>query len=403
MSIALDGSAARSFPQLAGDWTGFFEPFLGSVADEMIAEIRAKVPEYSRLDPTYNDNLRAAVEGALQHFVELVADPEASLEKLTEVYRFIGWGEAREGRSLDNLQIAMRLGARVALRRITTESERYDLPRSALGEMAEAILLFLDELAAAAAAGYHAASEQVAGEQTRRRRRLLDLLLAEPPASPSAIAEAARGAGWRVPRSVAAVALRERQAEEFLQPALPPDVLMDLNRHEPCLIVPDPDGPGRRQMLEGALRGWTAGVGPTVEPGELGRSLRWAREVLALAERGVVPDEGLVRCVDHMPSLVVFQDEELVWTVAKTRLAPLLGIRARHRDRLARTLLACLQSGFNATEVANRLHVHPQTVRYRLHQLEELFGDQLYDPEARMAFEMSLRVWLTLVAEGREV
>ncbi|MEO3786517.1 helix-turn-helix domain-containing protein [Actinocorallia sp. B10E7] len=403
MSVALDGSSARAFPQLPGEWTGFLESFLTSVADEMIAEIQAKVPEYSRLDPTYEANIRAAVEGALQHFLELVADPEASLEKLTEVYRFIGWGEAREGRSLDNLQIAMRLGARVALRRITAESERYDLPRSALGEMAEAILLFLDELAAAAAAGYHAASEQVAGEQSRRRRRLLDLLLAEPPASAVAVAEAARSAEWRVPRSVAAVALRERRAEEFLQPALPPDVLMDLNRHEPCLIVPDPDGPGRRQMLEGALRDWTAAIGPTVDTAELGRSLRWARDVLALAERGVVPDEGLIRCVDHMPSLVVFQDEELVWTVAKTRLAPLLGIRARHRDRLARTLLACLQSGFNATEVANRLHVHPQTVRYRLHQLEELFGDQLYDPEARMAFEMSLRVWLTLVAEGREV
>lgn len=403
MSIALDGSSARAFPQLPDEWTGFLESFLTSVADEMIAEIQAKVPEYSRLDPTYEANIRAAVEGALQHFVELVADPEASLEKLTEVYRFIGWGEAREGRSLDNLQIAMRLGARVALRRITAESERYDLPRSALGEMAEAILLFLDELAAAAAAGYHAASEQVAGEQSRRRRRLLDLLLAEPPASPALVAEAARGAEWRVPKSVAAVALRERRTEEFLQPALPPDVLMDLNRHEPCLIVPDPDGPGRRQMLEGALRDWAAAIGPTVEAGELGRSLRWARDALVLAERGVVPDDGLIRCVDHMPSLVVFKDEELVWTVAKTRLAPLLDIRVRHRDRLARTLLACLQSGFNATEVANRLHVHPQTVRYRLHQLEELFGDQLYDPETRMAFEMSLRVWLTLVAEGREV
>ncbi|GAB2849422.1 PucR family transcriptional regulator [Actinocorallia aurea] len=402
MSITLDGPSHRTFPQLPGDWNAFFTPFIGDVADQMIEEIKAGVPEFARMEPAYVTNIRTAVEGALQHFVQLITDPDASLDKLTEVFRYIGWGEARVGRSLDDLQIAMRIGARVALRRITLESERHDLPRSSLGDLAEAILLFLDELAAAASAGYHTASEQVAGEQTRRRRRLLDMLLSDQTPSPSAIAEAARDAGWRPPKAVAAVALRERRTEEYLQPALPADVLMDLNRHEPCLIVPDPDGPGRRQALEKALRDWSAAIGPTVELADLGNSLRWAREVLALAHRGVVPDDGLIRCVDHLPSLVVFKDEDLVWTVARARLAPLLDIRARHRDRLARTLLACLQNGFNATEVAARLHVHPQTVRYRLHQLEELFGEQLYDPEARMAFEMSLRVWLTLHAEGRE-
>ncbi|MEO5876895.1 MAG: helix-turn-helix domain-containing protein [Streptosporangiaceae bacterium] len=402
MTVTLDTPSIRAFAQIPGDWTGFFDPFLKELAHDMIDEIKEKVPEFSRLDPGYVTNMRAAVEGALQHFVSLVDNPEASLDRLVEVYRFIGWGEAREGRSLEHLQIAMRLGARVALRRITLESERHDLPRSALGDLAEAILLFLDELAAAAAAGYHTASEQVAGEQNRRRRRLLDLLLAEPGAATGAISDAARNAEWRMPRTVAAVALRERGTGEYLQPALPPDVLMDLNRHEPCLIVPDPDGPGQRQVLEHALRDWAASIGPTVAITEVGRSLRWAREALQLAERGIIPDDSLIRCIDHMPTLVIFKDEELVWTVANARLAPLLTVRSRHRDRLARTLLACLQNGFNATEVAARLHVHPQTVRYRLHQLEELFGKTLYDPETRMALEMSLNVWITLHGEGRQ-
>jgi hypothetical protein len=402
MTVTLDTPSIRAFAEIPGDWTGFFDPFLADLADDMIGEIKEKVPEYSRLDPSYVTNMRAAVEGALQHFVNLVDDPEASLDRLVEVYRFIGWGEASEGRSLEHLQIAMRLGARVALRRITLESERHDLPRSALGDLAEAILLFLDELAAAASAGYHTASEQVAGEQSRRRRRLLDLLLAEPVAAPATITEAGRNAEWRLPRTVAAVALRERGAGEYLLPALPPDVLMDLNRHEPCLIVPDPDGPGQRQVLEHALRDWVASIGPTVAITEVGRSLRWAREALQLAERGIISDDNLIRCIDHMPTLVIFKDEELVWTVANARLAPLLTVRSRHRDRLARTLLACLQNGFNATEVAARLHVHPQTVRYRLHQLEELFGQTLYEPETRLALEMSLKVWITLHGEGRQ-
>jgi hypothetical protein len=96
-----------------------------------------------------------------------------------------------------------------------------------------------------------------------------------------------------------------------------------------------------------------------------------------------------------MPTLVVYKDEELVRAVADLRLAPLKAIRPRQRERLVRTLLSCLQNGFNATEVAGRLHVHPQTVRYRLHQLEELFGRRMYEPEARLEMEMVLTVWLT--------
>ncbi|WP_262402896.1 PucR family transcriptional regulator [Actinomadura sp. CNU-125] len=136
-------------------------------------------------------------------------------------------------------------------------------------------------------------------------------------------------------------------------------------------------------------------MGPTVRTEDAAKSLRWAREALPLARRGVLPSDRLIRCADHMPTLVVFKDEELVRAVADLRLAPLRSVRPRHRERLMRTLLACLQNGFNATEVATRLHVHPQTVRYRLHQLEELFGERLYEPEARLELEMALTVWLT--------
>jgi DNA-binding PucR family transcriptional regulator len=41
--------------------------------------------------------------------------------------------------------------------------------------------------------------------------------------------------------------------------------------------------------------------------------------------------------------------------------------------------------------VARRLGVHPQTVRYRLRQLEELFGDALNAPDARFELELALR------------
>jgi DNA-binding PucR family transcriptional regulator len=36
--------------------------------------------------------------------------------------------------------------------------------------------------------------------------------------------------------------------------------------------------------------------------------------------------------------------------------------------------------------------VHPQTVRYRLRQLRELYGERLDDPEARFELALALRV-----------
>jgi DNA-binding PucR family transcriptional regulator len=41
--------------------------------------------------------------------------------------------------------------------------------------------------------------------------------------------------------------------------------------------------------------------------------------------------------------------------------------------------------------MAESLHVHQQTVRYRLVKLRELLGDDLDDPEARFELEAALR------------
>jgi DNA-binding PucR family transcriptional regulator len=88
---------------------------------------------------------------------------------------------------------------------------------------------------------------------------------------------------------------------------------------------------------------------------------------------------------------VLFRDERLLAELARKRLAPLTGIRAAQREHLAETLSAWLQLDRSAPEVAARLHIHPQTVRYRLRRLQQLFGDQLSDSESRFELEIALR------------
>jgi hypothetical protein len=257
---------------------------------------------------------------------------------------------------------------------------------SALGE---AIMLFQDEVAAAATRGHARARAAFADGERRRRLRLLDLLLGEPPPTLEAVAERARAARWELPRTVAAVALRERQPD-VARPALPPDVLCDLMRPAPCLIVPDPGGPGRARLFDQTLRDWVVAVGPTVAVTAAGRSMRWAQQALGLARRGLVDDAAVLRCAEQLSTLIVFQDHELLDLLGEAHLAPLARLRPSQQDRLAETLLAWLQSARNANEVAQRLRIHPQTVRYRLRQLAELFGDRLHEPDPDLRFELEM-------------
>jgi DNA-binding CsgD family transcriptional regulator len=371
------------------------------LADEMTEEIHRRIPEYARRwDDAFAAVIRSAVDRVIDEVLRRVTDDEASTEQVAEFFRGIGHSVAREGRALDTLQMAIRVAGLTVWRRISADLDSLRLSPQSLCALGETVMLIQDEVAAAAAEGYAQAEAAVAGELTRRRSRLVNLLLARPPASAEDIIELARVARWPVPRTVAAVALYERR-QGVGRPALPPDILADLSRSKPCLIVPDPDGPGRARQLDAALTDWVAVVGPTVRLSEVSRSMRWARQGLDLVRRGVVADDNVVRCAEHMSTLILFQDEGLLAALSARQLAPLAHLRQSQQDRLAETLLAWLQAGRNANEVAVRLHVHPQTVRYRLRQLDDLFGERLQDPDLRFELEIVLRARALLSGTGR--
>ena len=391
---AMTEPSAGAWPRVPPEDVQLMLPGLDSVAEEMIEAIQRGVPEYARpQNDTYRATVRQAVTHAVQEFIERIANPGAPHDRAAQVFRNIGRNEAAEGRSLEPLQLALRVGARVAWRRLGEQATCGTMDSGVLAPLGEAIFLFLDELAGACSEGFAEATAEAAGEMERRRRRLLDLIVVDPPASHDAITDLAQAARWALPRQVAALAL-EHRSPDYLGPlpALPPDVLIDLARRDPCALVPDPDGPGRAQVIERGLRGWTGAIGPAVPLARASSSLRWARQALALAKRGLVPTSGgAIRCAGQLSTLVIFADEELVRTLAATRLDPLRRLRPAQQETLSETLLCWLQSGGNAREVARRLHVHPQTARYRMRQLALLFGEELHDPDTRFELEIALR------------
>jgi hypothetical protein len=366
-------------------------PLLPELIEEMVAEIHLTVAEYARPDnDKYARAVRCGAEEAANQFLERIANPDAGWDRAAAVFRGLGAAEAGEGRSLEALESALRAGARVALRWLTHASQFSDAPLETLGFLAEALFVFLDKIAALSAEGYAHAQGQVAGELQRRRRRLVGLLLAEPPAAAEAVTELARLAKWRLPRLVSVIVLAGHDPSGGRDPALPGEVLKDLDYAPPVLVVPDPYGPGRRQVIDHGLRGFRAAVGPPVGLREAAKSLNLAREAISLAEQGVFADSSVIHCDDHLTDLVLRRGGDLLERLRAKRLAPLEGMAQGRRDMLADTLLAWLETG-KSSSVASRLFIHPQTARYRLHKLQDLFGDQLDNPDARFELALVLR------------
>ncbi|HEU5470510.1 MAG TPA: helix-turn-helix domain-containing protein [Actinophytocola sp.] len=394
MSAELAGTKDRAstlWAALPRDAVIRFRPMVGQLTREMIREIQRAVPAYAQpLTGRFGAVMTMGVEQAVLSVLDSAGTGRPLDESWANVFRRLGRVEFHEGRSLDALQTAYRVGGRVAWRHVSAWAQQQRLPVGLFSIAAEAIFAYVEEISTLSIKGYTAARAESAELVDRHRRRLVELVLAEPPAAHQAIAKQATLAHWRIPDTVAAVVVEQRDDQHELSGiALPGDVLADLDGPAPCLILSNPRPP--EPLLGGALADRTACVGPTVRLADAAQSLRWARRTLDLVRRGIIAADGPVWSRDHLSTLWLSADEFVVGELARRALAPLSGLTDKQRARVGETVLAWLDTRGSAPEIARRLGIHPQTVRYRMRQVDKLFGASLADPGARLELEIALR------------
>jgi PucR C-terminal helix-turn-helix domain len=367
------------------------EPELPAATEEILATIAEQVPEYARpLEGAFGVGIRTGVSEALRQFVALIRDPDAGREPGRDVYVGLGRGELHEGRTLDALQSAYRVGARVAWRRVSEAARREGADAEQLGLLAEAIFAYIDELSADSVEGYAQAQREREGERQRRRRELLALLLREPPPEEAEVRAAAQGAGWRLPRSATPLAMAEADLARVAR-RLPVDALTGVVDDVGCALVSGAASSSRNTELERATESVTTALGPSVPRVELASSWTLAKAALRAAETGAIDGASPILAEEHLADLMIFESGGLAIRLAQSRLAPLAELTPSARARMEETALAFVQHGGNAAAMARALHLHPQTIRYRLTRLRELFGAQLDDPDARFELELALR------------
>ena len=365
---------------------------LPAVAAQTVEAITEGVPAYARAYAgELGPQIETAVRAALATFLNLVSRSAGKgrgspLTPALEAAYALGRGEARNGRSLDALLAAYRLGARVAWRELAAISVGAGQGAATIAHFAEQVFAYIDELSAASVAGH--ADELATSGRARRRHldRLAQDLLAGEPAH--VVTAAAERAEWVPPRTLTAVLVPEPFARSVLD-------LLDARTLQVAeagpdetsvLLVPDAPGPSRAHLMR-LLAGRGAIVGPV-------RPWLQARDSLARAVRTsrFAPSTGsaVVDTEDHLVTLVVTADPQALADLRAKVLAPLAGEKEPTAAKLVETLRAWLQHQGRRDEVAAALFVHPQTVRYRMTRLRELYGDRLRDPQWLLQLTVAL-------------
>ncbi|MEU2655634.1 helix-turn-helix domain-containing protein [Streptomyces sp. NPDC007325] len=390
-STAQSPELGEPLDPLPREFAALMRPEIPGLIKEIGMEIERAYPVYAHLfNGPHSDAIRQGVEQALAAFVDRVDRPGAKPALRDELLRQFGRVEAYEGRDLDTLQGAYRLGARIALRRAKSIGRTYNLSPTLILAFADALFAYVDELETLSREGYLAVQSRAVTDVTALRRKLLHLVVAGPPLPRATIAELCQEASWQLPAECTLIALRP-PATGVLQARLDRDVLADLSLPHPHLLVPGALTAERRAMLDSALAGTPSVLGLTVATPQAAHSLRWARRVLQLIDDGIVPDAAAVRCEDHLTTLWLLSDPALTDQLARRELAPLDGLSGTRRERLIETLRVHVSTRAPAEQVGELLGVHAQTVRYRLRNLDNHFGDRLLDPERRFALEAALR------------
>ncbi|CAM3505563.1 helix-turn-helix domain-containing protein [Nocardioides zeicaulis] len=354
---------------------------LPEVADRVVLTIIDEVPSYAgAFSGRMGEVIRNAVQLALGGFLTLAARRDGKAPPkapaIEGAYQ-LGRGEARSGRTVEALLAAYRVGARVSWRDMADAAVAAGIGAEQLARFAELVFAYIDELSASSVAGHTDELESSGRVRQRNLERLARSLLTGAPAD--AVNAAAERADWDPPATLTAVVLPESQVSHALtalDPATlqPTDEVPGVPDGHAVLLVPGNGSAGARRTLLRSLQGTDAVVGPASPWLQVAASHRRALRCTALGLTGLVDSE------EHLAALLLAADPEARADLRARVLAPLADLRPSTAEKLTDTLRSWLLNHGRRDAVADELFVHAQTVRYRVQQLREVYGDRLEDP-----------------------
>jgi hypothetical protein len=347
---------------------------LQQITQRMVSAFRANISGYRRLpDLLVEDNIVEVVEHNLEVFRSTTLAGREPAEVELEPFRVSARARAAEGMPLEDLLHAYRLGGRLAWKTVVEIARPGERDGLLLG--AEIVMRYIDSVSATVAQAYLDARQHVVSEEERRLRALLRALCEDDGPLRAEVASLALHVGVPV-----------------------------AERYRPFALTVPGEGPIRHGQVAAELRGsgilaLTEGdrvsgllaegqelhhapgalvaVDAQAARGDLARILERVRMVIDVARR--LGRTGQIGVEDVAIEMLLAGNPETAELLVERVLGPLCG-SAGTRAELEPTLRIFVACATDRRSAAAELHVHTNTLDYRLRRVEELTQLRLSDP-----------------------
>ncbi|MFD1826102.1 MULTISPECIES: helix-turn-helix domain-containing protein [Mumia] len=387
-------------PDVPATLVNTFKPHLPALVARITDRIQEHVPAYA--GPAIGRRhklISMAVNGAIKQFVDLATGKSAGSNRVDDLFRQMGYGEAAAGHDLSSLRSALKLGTREAWDELRALASGQGLSADLLGRLGDILFTYIDHLTEQVGIGYEAALQARERDVNVVRARLLASILKRAPADE--IETLSTNAAWPLPARFVVFSADARG--EVTVPDLAEVETSILGRIDvtPALFVCASDAtPGIIEYLRGNAPGVRIAMSWPVSIDEVPDARRWTIRTLELADQDVIPNQAVLECEKHRTQIWLHAEPALRRRLTQELLRPLLAETQNSREILSETLLAWLESRDSAPAIAARLGVHPQTVRYRWKRINELFGEKLHDSEFVVQLTMLLKASVPLWVAG---
>ena len=383
--------------QLATAWASLLDRS-SAIADDMALRLLADEPSYTGAGKEMQAELRASCREHVERGVRTMAGLAEPGEEAVHVWRETGRRRARQGIPMEVVLRAYSLGCRLLWEGLLERSKEGDL------DIDEHMLLLagqtlwrsMDVQTATLVDSYRREHARLQLRDLQRQHSMLEGLVGGRGTDPAFAQEVCEGLGLAPDEPlVCAVAPVD---DPMVEPLNAPDDRLErtgivshwhvrAGTHFGVIAL---GGRCLRQLVELLQPAVVGRVGLALAPdGPAGFALAYqlaARAATTLPEGG----RGLTTLEDRLPEVMLADSPEIVPTLLRETLGPLLAQPDQQRELLLDTLIALLANDGSPTHAARSLYCHRNTVLYRLHRIEELTRRSLNNPRDKLLLSLGV-------------
>jgi hypothetical protein len=376
------------------------------VAKRVMARCREEIVDYRSAGDLLSADAAALARDNLEAFLTSLVKAEPLSSRQLAKTRLAAARRVHQGVSLESLHHATQIWGRCVWEALRAEVGDSPGERGGALEIASRLMGCVDLISMVGAEAHLREAQGLSDDGHLVPRDLLEALLGTEPDADRA-GRRARDAGIRLAENYVALSIRGPQAlvrwmVEATRSRLQPSsgsLLVGARDAEVVVLYPVSE-PAEVHVVKkqaGSLAEAVAANGVSVglsgwHPGLGGIALAYAEAkeaahiavVSGVTGRAVSLDEVLI---DH-----IARSTPHVGRLLDDTLHPLVDYDLRHRTALVETVRTYVETGFNHRRSADLLHVHPNTVMYRLRRVRELCGRDPHDPDDLLMLFLAMKL-----------